>query len=114
MRFNFKKFIRKLIWLGFLVFVSYMCLYRDERKGVENIIKRSFNGIIEDIDKQGRTIYFIVDGQRLSFGRRTGHSLGDVAQNGDSLIKYQDSTYILLIKRKKGNEEPLKKRFEIF
>ena len=92
-----------------------MSIYTDELEKVvlENIIKISCNGVIENIDRRGRTIYFIVDGQRLSFGK-AGRSLKNEAQNGDSLVKYQDSTYILLIKRKRGNEEPLRKRFEIF
>lgn len=72
-----------------------------KKQQVTEIIKAPCIGIIEEIDDNQATIYYIVNKERFSFSQVGRYEIYVYAQVGDSIIKQSNSKEILI---KKSND----------
>jgi hypothetical protein len=74
------------------------------------IISRECIGVIEAIDDNQASVYYILEGKRVTFGRVGDKKIYYYANVGDSIIKQSNSS---IIKVKKFDSEQ-NKEFEIY
>lgn len=70
----------------------------------EAMIKNKCIGVVEEIDDNQASVYFIVDGEKYAFGNVGRFEMYNYVQVGDSITKAADSN-IVLIKKKNGLEK---------
>jgi len=108
----------KIIYVAILVvfvissLIMYFYTNKFGRKGLESTILDKCIGVIDSIDSKQASKYYMVNGEKHDFGW-AGREMLQYAEVGDSIKKYQDSTYVELIKYNKSDSLVLKMTFEI-